>query len=643
MKRGLTELGSPQRSPQRDTLLRAEIPESKASATALFGHQPYRETSYQQSQENNDRHRQQDRLYHDRQQSASALSCSSGEPLDHPLFRLRPLASSSPSSTTEANTSPLLQACPAPPAITAESRLFYTSSAPQCSIQGNLSWPAVRPHAKDPAAPERAPFLQRLEEKNTGVKRGEDGEESAGKTRKRLHGTPEEGSRDLLASPSSRLPEPAARPASDEVPMALSSLHGHNKAPNDGSPASSAPSSSQHRHLQTQTSGGYSDTLTQMLPGNRPQSADIRNALQRPPKRRRQTEPPGQHSWRHDQELAMSSSTLDTAAQNAAAQTHPQRSATSSSSSSSISSQAASLLPHQQHQQAARRTVRRGAVIAVPEESEDDGNEAEREEWGFVENVGMISDAERPSAASEPPLGEILEQIKRETSSPGDDDDGGSQGSKQGKTERRRWTPEEDELLKRAVKKHNGQQWKVIATEVPGRSHVQCLQRWNKSLNPEVIKGRWTTEEDNLLLDIVAKNPHMKNWGYAAKYIPGRSAKQCRERYLNHLDPEIRRDAWTSEEDVFIIQAQRRLGNKWSEIASYLPGRTEAGIKTRLKLLRQTPKRNLQPSASSSSSSPSASASPHQMHSPTTVPYAPGESVSAIFDICTPTPHASAA
>lgn len=56
------------------------------------------------------------------------------------------------------------------------------------------------------------------------------------------------------------------------------------------------------------------------------------------------------------------------------------------------------------------------------------------------------------------------------------------------------WTPEEDETLKHAVELHKGRSWKKIAESVQGRTEVQCLHRWQKVLNPELVKGSWAPE-----------------------------------------------------------------------------------------------------------------------------------------------------
>ncbi|CAI5732471.1 unnamed protein product [Hyaloperonospora brassicae] len=145
----------------------------------------------------------------------------------------------------------------------------------------------------------------------------------------------------------------------------------------------------------------------------------------------------------------------------------------------------------------------------------------------------------------------------------------------------RRWTKEEDDALRSAVENHREKNWKAIAAQVPGRNHTQCLQRWTKVLAPGLVKGHWSPHEDELLRRLVATE--QKNWGDVASKIPGRTSKQCRERWHNHLDPQIVRGAYTPEEDRLILEAQARLGNRWSVIAAMLPGRTEDAVKIRWK------------------------------------------------------------
>lgn len=87
------------------------------------------------------------------------------------------------------------------------------------------------------------------------------------------------------------------------------------------------------------------------------------------------------------------------------------------------------------------------------------------------------------------------------------------------------WTKEEDDKLQTLVENYGAKNWKRIASYFENRTDVQCLHRWQKVLNPDLVKGPWTPEEDQKVIEMV-KRYGAKNWSAIANHLPGRIGKQ---------------------------------------------------------------------------------------------------------------------
>lgn len=82
-------------------------------------------------------------------------------------------------------------------------------------------------------------------------------------------------------------------------------------------------------------------------------------------------------------------------------------------------------------------------------------------------------------------------------------------------------------------------------------------------------------EEDEIVRNHVESHGP-QGW---AQILPDRKGKQCRERYYNHLAPDLKKDPWSAAEEAMLMKAHTQFGNQWVQIAKLLPGRTDNSVK----------------------------------------------------------------
>jgi hypothetical protein len=89
------------------------------------------------------------------------------------------------------------------------------------------------------------------------------------------------------------------------------------------------------------------------------------------------------------------------------------------------------------------------------------------------------------------------------------------------------------------------------------------------------------TQEEDLRLRSLVDQIGAKSWEAVSKFMPNRSARQCRDRYKNYLLDNLVCDAWTPEEDTMILEKFKDIGPKWVEISKFLNGRSGNHVKNR--------------------------------------------------------------
>ncbi|GMH21387.1 hypothetical protein Nepgr_023229 [Nepenthes gracilis] len=150
---------------------------------------------------------------------------------------------------------------------------------------------------------------------------------------------------------------------------------------------------------------------------------------------------------------------------------------------------------------------------------------------------------------------------------------------------KRDWTVDEDALLQSAVEEFGESNWQAVASALEGRTGPQCSNRWRKSLHPTIErKGNWTQDEDKCLkVAVTVIGP--KSWHKIAQFVPGRTQVQCRERWVNCLDPSLITGGWTEEDDLKLQAAIAEHGYCWARVAACLPPRTDNQCRRRWKVL----------------------------------------------------------
>ncbi len=140
------------------------------------------------------------------------------------------------------------------------------------------------------------------------------------------------------------------------------------------------------------------------------------------------------------------------------------------------------------------------------------------------------------------------------------------------------WTENNDTLLLSLAEKYNYRSWNKIAEYFEGKTGIQCSARYRR-IKPEIKKGAWTTEEDKTLMELI--KIHGNKWCKISEKMKNRTGKQIRDRFYNVLDMNINKEKFSYDEDKKVLRLYTKLGPNWTHMSKHLPGRTSQQIKNR--------------------------------------------------------------
>lgn len=106
---------------------------------------------------------------------------------------------------------------------------------------------------------------------------------------------------------------------------------------------------------------------------------------------------------------------------------------------------------------------------------------------------------------------------------------------------------------------------------------------------------KWTPEEDALLINIVNSSNSL-DWEVISSKMFKRNARQCKERWLYYLCPEVNNGVWSKEEDELLRQKVQEYGSKWQKITQFFKGRTNTNCKNRWIAMKREAQKNPKPS-----------------------------------------------
>ncbi|OHT00520.1 Myb-like DNA-binding domain containing protein [Tritrichomonas foetus] len=113
-----------------------------------------------------------------------------------------------------------------------------------------------------------------------------------------------------------------------------------------------------------------------------------------------------------------------------------------------------------------------------------------------------------------------------------------------------------------------------------------------KGTSGKSIKNKFTPEEDDKLRQLVMAYG-TNSWSTIAQLMGTRNHRQCRERWKNYIDPSLRNDPWTFEDDHLLVEKYAEFGPKWNKIAKFFQNRSDNSIRNRWQLIiRQWERQN---------------------------------------------------